>query len=190
VKHVMLDLETLATSHDACIIQIAAVRFDLKTGKTGAELNIMINPLDSVEHGRVINHETLKWWNKQNASVRALIPLAFTEGLSLKTALTKLSSFVGAERGSKVWGNGVLFDNALIRNAWRSAGLESEPWGYRADMDVRTLVMLGHEGGVQKTKTVFEGVKHNALDDCRNQIKYCSQIFNDLRKAQLEEPCE
>jgi len=114
MKHVMLDLETLATTHEACIIQIAAVRFDLKTGKTGAEFNVMVNPLDNVENGRVIDPETLKWWNKQNNDVKALLPKAFTEGLPLKEALTKLAKFVAAEKGSKVWGNGVLFDNAII----------------------------------------------------------------------------
>jgi len=180
MKHVMLDLETLDTTHDACVLQIAAVRFDLQTGKTAEEYDTLINPLSSVKFNRKINEETLRWWADQNKSVRDLIPQAFFTGITLPEALKKLSAFVGQYKDTKVWGNGVLFDNAIIRSAWKSAGLDKEPWGFRADLDVRTLVAIGRAAGIERPKDQFEGVKHNALDDCKHQIKYCSYIYNNL----------
>jgi hypothetical protein len=179
-KEVMLDIETLDTSHEACIVQIAAVEFNLETGEIGSEFNELIDPLSSVQYGRKVNENTLsEFWSKQPKEVMDIIPYAFLDGLPLPSSLIGLVEFVN---NRPVWGNGVLFDNAIIRNAWKAIGQTKEPWSFRKDMDVRTLVALGRRLGVERVNHTFEGVRHNALDDVKHQVKYCHYIYEQIKE--------
>lgn len=58
------------------------------------------------------------------------------------------------------------------------------PWKYFEPVDVRTLVDLGKRlFDFDPKKTIkFEGDKHNAIDDCKFQIKYCSAIYKKAKK--------
>lgn len=177
---VMLDIETLNTTHDAVIVQIAAVRFDKFTGKISDTLNTLVKPFSQVSLGRTIGVRCVsEFWSTQPPEVQGIVADAITKGVELEEALRKLSSFVGSAKGSVVWGNGVLFDNAIIRDAWKSCGLEGEPWGYRADMDMRTLMHLGRVFNVPNNPK-FEGIKHNALDDCFHQIKKVHNVVDGV----------
>ena len=80
-----------------------------------------------------------------------------------------------------IWGNGALADNKWIRQAYKVCNMEP-PWAFYEDRDVRTLVELGRRlFDYEVRKIVFEGTVHNALDDCKHQIKYCSEIYAKLK---------
>jgi hypothetical protein len=56
------------------------------------------------------------------------------------------------------------------------------PWAFYEDRDVRTIAELGRRlFDYEYRKVTFEGTVHNALDDCKHQIKYCSEIYAKLK---------
>lgn len=64
-----------------------------------------------------------------------------------------------------IWGNGATFDNMILRNAYLATG-QRQPWNFRDDVCFRTVKYLF------PLKKEFQGVRHHALDDARNQAKY------------------
>ena len=76
----------------------------------------------------------------------------------------------------QVWGNSARFDLGILENAYSKFNVNI-PWNHWNERDVRTLVAFAPE---IKKNMVFEGVKHNPIDDCKHQIKYCCEIFKKL----------
>ena len=68
--HLMIDLETLATTPDAAILTIGACKFDPRSNDIDATFYERIQ-LDSQEnYDRTINEDTLAWWSKQDKKVQ------------------------------------------------------------------------------------------------------------------------
>ena len=61
----MIDIETLATSNDAALVSIAAVRFDLKTGIVGDSVYFKIDKQSCIDYGLRVDADTVDWWMKQ-----------------------------------------------------------------------------------------------------------------------------
>lgn len=183
---VMVDLETLGTDTDTCILSIGAVRFRLDT----------VDDIDSImddertfyarldEHdqeskGRSVDADTLKWWDSQSEEARAVFD---EERSDNKRALRDFVKFCkGAKR---IWGNGNMFDNAIMRSICRDYDIKY-PVFYSKDLDVRTLTYLWNliTNWVSKGKrpTIQLGEEHNALDDARRQVLQCQIMYKDIR---------
>ena len=177
MNHLMLDLETLGTRLNAPIVSIGAVFFDITNATIGEHFYIVIDLNSSAQHG-TIDADTVKWWMRQSDSAR----LVFndTSAVSLVEALKQFSNFIVANssyNSVKVWGNGINFDNMILREAYYQVGM-SPPWRYVNDRDVRTIVDLAHDiTGIDVKATLRSGVAHNALDDAIHQAKYVSKAF-------------
>ncbi len=64
-RHLMVDLETLATSPDAVILTLGAVTFDPASDRTFDKLYYRVD-LDSCTNlGMRIDDATVDWWSKQ-----------------------------------------------------------------------------------------------------------------------------
>ena len=75
-----------------------------------------------------------------------------------------------------LWGNGILFDNRIIKNKCKQFGFEY-PIYYRNDMDVRTILEMAvfKEGLADQIafRNTVEHIEpaHNAAIDVKNQIR-------------------
>ncbi|MEM8467778.1 3'-5' exonuclease, partial [Morganella morganii] len=99
-------------------------------------------------------------------------------------ALLGLSSFVSEFCGEQVqvWGNGSSFDNVILRSAYENCGI-TPFWKHWNDRDVRTIVELGRNAGIDPKKDFpFVGEAHNALDDALHQVNYVVAIHQHLLK--------
>ncbi|WP_409277834.1 3'-5' exonuclease [Providencia rustigianii] len=115
---------------------------------------------------------------------KAAIPNSACDGSYLSLALSNLCKFSRKNLTDdvQVWGNGVDFDNVILRNAYNSVGLEPF-WNHWNNRCVRTIVELGRNAGIDpKTTLPFVGEPHNALDDAIHQAKYVSIIHQHLIK--------
>jgi hypothetical protein len=86
----------------------------------------------------------------------------------------------------RLWGNGASFDNSIIRYAYRQCEQEL-PIKFWNDRDMRTLVGF-YPPQLQYTwrkNTIRLGDHHNALDDSKHQVKYCSDILKELGVKEL-----
>ena len=182
MNDIMLDLETMGNGQNPALLSIAAVQFDLLTGETGAEFHIKIDLQSSIDAGLVVDASTVKWWMEQNDQARAQV---MEGGTYLNSALCQFSTWVTSNfkdlDGLGVWGNSIRADNVWMQSAYKAARLPM-PWAHWCDRDVRTIVDIGRRvAGVDYKKTMpFGGVQHDALDDCKHQIKYVCAIIRDI----------
>lgn len=188
----MVDIETLGNKIDSTIFQIAAIAFDIKTGEYIAEFN---RTADIEENEKMnVTGDTLVWWLNTN---KELLTNLLNKGQGSSEDLLKdfhnwLINVKGIGEASikgvgetYLWGNGILFDNAMIRHQFEALGLDY-PIFFRNDRDVRTLVDLAAskfgltEDDLKEYYSDDSLVWHDALDDVKYQIKLVSACHNDL----------
>lgn len=168
MQHVMIDLETMGNTGDAAIIHIAAVQFDLHTGKTGLEFDAGLTP----------QADTILWWLGQNEQARTVLIEKQRNALTLSAALQSFDHWLSQVHTNPiVWGNSARFDLGILEKAMQLLYMKPG-WKFWNEMCVRTVAALAPE---VKRGTKFAGVAHNAIDDCRHQILY---TVNTLRKLQ------
>lgn len=185
-EHLMIDLETMGTNTSAPIVAIGAVFFNPQTGKIGPVFYIVISLVDAMNTGAVPDGGTIEWWLAQSSEARSAI---LTDQTKLKDGLLLFREFINEHSDEKfvqVWGNGVAFDNAILRTSYERLSIPC-PWHYCNDRDVRTIVELGKAMDFNvRTAIPFEGERHNALDDARHQAKYVSAIWQKLIPSQAD----
>lgn len=174
---IMIDIETLGTSHKAPVISIGAVIFDInKTyGLFYATLNI---PEQINSQIRVVDFETIKWWMNQDKKAKAVFKEDTTKVVD---ALKGLATFIeNAADEVYIWANGPSFDVSILESLYKDFNLPI-PWKYSKIMDFRTVKrFLGKDFKIE-----YSGVSHNALDDAQTQVKYiqkCIQYLHSLKK--------
>jgi len=178
---VMIDLETLATSTDAAILTIGAVKFD-PFGKDIQEpamdsfyLRVDLDSCDRI--GLVTNDDTIAWWAQQSKEAQEE---AFGEDnrVDIADAMAQLYKFCwGAKR---VWSNGAAFDVPICETAFKRVG-KAIPWSFWQVRDVRTAFDLGinpHRPPV---------TAHHALQDAWNQAVGIQNVYGTLRTSTTSE---
>ena len=184
MQDIMIDIKTLALTPDATILSIGAVKFD-KTSM-GDEFYFELKP----DQGRHIDPSTALWWAQQSS--------AFDDGLvkyGLLEVLKHLNGFMdesylddfdrkiltGDFKG-RVWANPPSFDLAIIEHAYAQHDIECM-WDFRQERDVRTVKSLlesndkFHNADINSALPIFDGRKHNALDDARHQARIIQRFL-------------
>ena len=183
MKHIMFDTETLATTADACIMSIGAVRFDLDSDQIDDDGFYASISVDSnLELKRRISEDTLIWWMKQGAAAQGV----FHEGKQmLRPALEELSDWIG-DPDCHVWSNGADFDLPMLAHAFTQVGL-AVPWKFWNSHCFRTYKNLP---GAKQIRSPVSGVKHNALSDAHQQVVTLQAIhkalFTDKKHAMVK----
>ncbi len=166
---VMADLETLATTADAAVIQIAAVAFDSETGATISEFNVHVrHPAGCIDPGTVF------WWMQQAAApvvAKACEASPYTTAGAL-AALTEWFATLGPGVAG-VWSFPSSFDLPILSLAYANAKAE-RPWNHRLERCQRTVLAgAGFRGKDRPDVPLPDGyMVHDALSDCRMQIAW------------------
>ena len=177
-QHIMIDLETLGTGVESVFISIGMVTFDIETGKQSGSFYKNVDWQSSIDNGRKMDADTVKWWLSQSDSARKAV---IKEGVKLRDALVLLDAYIhrAARKGKVfVWSNGSTFDISMLEHAYSSLGIKI-PWAFYSVRDVRTIKYLGKHL-VDKNVFKMEGMAHNALEDAKHQAKYVSILYNAL----------
>jgi len=176
MNHIMLDLETMGFKGDAAIISIGAIAFDPENDTLGESFYVNVDLSSCIESGLTVDGATIEWWIQQSDEAKAML---FKDAVELEEALTKFTDYILQFRNVKVWGNGLGFDNVIIKNAYKAVGKE-RPWNDFQDRDMRTMIDI--------TKSIFgsqpkvkKGVAHNALDDAIFQAKTICSYWQLLK---------
>lgn len=174
---IMIDLETLATSTDAAILTIGAVKFD----PFGADIKepamdsfyVRVD-LDSCHNlGLVTNDDTIAWWANQSKEAQEE---AFGEDnrIPISDAMNQLYKFCwGAKR---VWSNGAAFDIPICETVYKRLN-KAIPWSFWQVRDVRTAFDLGIDPRRPPVTA------HHALQDAWNQAVGIQNVYNTLRSS-------
>lgn len=181
MKDLMIDIETMGNTHDAAMIQLAGVFFDRVTGETGAEFCENIDLASCLKEGFVETESTKKWWAEQNQEVLQEIT---NNARPVRDVMREYTDFIKVNSGGDpirnvlVWSH-ATFDFVIVQNYLTKFGLRQ--MGFRGARDIRTLVDLS--GIDLKAYDWTSGKTHNALDDCKFQIKYCVDALNVISIA-------
>jgi len=174
---IMIDLETLATSTDAVVLTIGAVKFDpfgsdIKEPKMESfYVKVDIDSCD--ELGLVANDDTIAWWSQQSKEAQAE---AFEgdDRIHIRDAFDQLYKFCwGAKR---VWSNGAAFDVPICEHVYRKLN-KAIPWQFWAVRDCRTAFDLG----INPNRPPV--LAHHALQDAWNQAVGIQNVYNTLRTS-------
>jgi hypothetical protein len=164
----MVDLETTGTKAGCGVLAIGACSLD--GTHTFYE---KIDHLSCLSAGLVDDPSTLKWWSKQEILAREE---AFSGTKNLVMVLGQFADFLRSLPSPKktifVWGNGADFDLPILAAAYQAVGMEV-PWEPFNGRCYRTLKNLYKSIPMRK----FEGLKHSALADARNQAMHAHEIL-------------
>lgn len=193
MKHCMLDIETLATGRDASIKSIGALLFDPKTGEVmepdspGAFYRVI--SLEKSRSPGVIDPATVSWWMNQSQPARDSLfgPVATAQAIELEQALAHFALWAHTNGIEKVWSNGPLFDERIMREACERNAMPY-PFHYRGSRCFRTVAELVEAKGIDlkslhkelKTKRPTGFVAHKAIDDCWAQAVAVCEFYRIL----------
>lgn len=174
MKHIMFDLETLATTSDAVIMSIGAVKFDLDSTRiddNGFYASVSVE--SNLDLKRRISESTLTWWMSQDIAAKAV----FVEAKqTLRAALEELTNWMSDDVDYTVWSNGADFDLPMLAHAYTQCGLDI-PWAYPKGRCFRTYKNLP---GAKAIRIPPAGTKHNALSDAHQQAATLQAIHKAL----------
>ena len=170
---IMIDIETVGTGPDACILTIAAQTFDPNAlGYLPQDYYARVD-IDS-QPNREVDNATVEWWATQPQEAQ---DEAFGEEgrISLKQALEELSKL--CFHCNLTWANGTTFDMVILENAYKQEQLPL-PWRFWNVRDARTVYSLYPD--LPKPKA-----SHHALEDCKRQIDLLQQTLQHLGVTKL-----
>lgn len=175
----MIDLETASTENNAAIVQLAAVEFGIPLSAPRRHFNSYISLASCERVGMDVSVATMEWWNKQDPQLRARV---FGGNEPIFDVLYKFADWVTAEfencRNVELWGNGADFDCVILKNAYDSVGF-GHPFDFRNHRCFRTLKSLAPPS-LSRLFPV-NPVKHDALEDAKNQADAADIILRNLR---------
>jgi DNA polymerase III epsilon subunit-like protein len=174
---IMIDLETLATSPDATILTIGAVRFDPfgdDVNEPSCQKFYVRVDLDSCDRlGLVVNDDTVAWWAQQEQAAQdeAFNP---ENRIDIVDAMHQLYKFCwGAKR---VWSHGAAFDVVICEHIFKKIQ-KAVPWAFWEVRCTRTLFDIG----INPNRPPV--LKHHALEDAWNQAVGVQNVYKTLRMA-------
>lgn len=165
---VMIDLETVGTSAGCGILSIGACTFN--------HSHTFYKKID-LESCKLIglteDQDTMAWWRKQDPEAKRE---AFSGTNSIVEVLGNFSDWFRRLPGDAdkifVWGNGADFDLPILAAAYAAAKMQ-KPWKPFNGRCYRTLKNLYFSVKMQP----FDGMKHNALADAKNQASHARNIL-------------
>lgn len=179
MMHIMLDIETWGIKPFSVITEIGAVAFDIEApGKVIDSFTVSIDPSDAMKVGLRVDAETIQWWMDEKQKL-ALDFWRKSEKVSLSLALDSFEDWLtqcSPLHDFAIWGNGIMFDNALLGQAYQAAQ-RSQPWSYIHDYDFRTIKALDRKG-LLKPDIDRSLTKHTALGDALWQAHYLQNIVD------------
>ena len=162
----MLDLETMSTASNPCILAIGAVEFD--NLDIIDEFYIKIDLQSCMDKGLAVDASTIMWWLSQDKEARDEIR-KIKGTVSLKAGLQALQAWFPSGN-VQVWGNGADADNVWIMNAFKAFKAEP-PWKFYMNRCFRTMKSSFPSIEIENTS-----IHHNALDDAKWQAAYLQEL--------------
>ena len=176
-KHIMIDIETAATSHDALVLSVGVTEFmpykeDIFKGTNSTHTNLSL--AEQLLAGRRADPKTCKWWAKQSPEA---INVAWWGEVRMQVpVLHDMLSRYFPTGQEIIWANGIDFDLTILESLLKDFNL-SAPWHHKNKRCMRTLREIK---GVQKISRA--GTHHDALDDAEYQAHQVAAYLKHVNK--------
>ncbi|WP_285005585.1 3'-5' exonuclease [Lactococcus formosensis] len=186
---IIVDLETLGTDVDSTVIQIAAAEFDITTGElVGQPFNECVD-LHYVAEIKASGNTLKFWlgWSENQKVIRNIVEKGETANNSESDLWDSFYSWLISKSNKtmnlKLWGNGISFDNMIIKNHLGNERYNQvvKFWNER---DARTLVDMYCRKAKISDRDFKNSVpnenKHDAMADIIWEAKFLSAAYNGL----------
>jgi len=180
-QHIMCDIETTGVKPDRNhVIQICAVRFNLKTGEYDPNLfEVCLNP--NTASWRSQDPSTMTWW--QDPERQPIYDSIIEKSLDSKIAIQAFAHWLGKER-LVFWGNRNGFDYMFLQSYFADCGVPF-PFKFWDSKDLLSYTEGLCNGAnvpfIKKSSLEFVGQKHNAIDDTLHQLKYLLHVDAEVK---------
>lgn len=163
---VMVDIETTSTTPDrGAILQIAAVKFNLKEGTVSD--NMFDRSLIMPAH-RHWDEGTRKWWGEQKEGVLNQILFRAEDWRKVMADFLEWAAPAGHLR---FWSKPSHFDFMFVSSYFKDADLPN-PFSYRDATDMNSFLRGKYfPNKLPELFIEFDGDEHNALNDTLYQLK-------------------
>jgi exodeoxyribonuclease VIII len=177
MKNVMIDIETLGTTPDTCILQVAAVSWG--DGGIDDGISFDLSVTEQVNLGRRVDPRTLSWWmdDKVKPEVRVNV-LQRTSPIQLQVGMNLLNEYIGLDKELCVWANPPQFDISIIRSVMEQCGV-IPTWKHWQERDLRTLRNVCKDVGI--IYDMKNENHHSAYSDARHQALEVTHLMNELK---------
>ena len=182
---IMIDMETVSNAENAGILSLAFLPFSRHGEEKDGEPFYKVIDLASCYMAGMNMVGCQEWWMQQdpkavseivNAPKKENISAVINEAFSYLSALAEQHEII-------LWSRGTDYDFPKLEWCIRKFVEKPYPYKYYNKRDVRTWVK---ETGLDESQFEFEGIKHNALDDCRHQAKLLQASFWQLEPKQAK----
>lgn len=177
--HIMLDMETCALEENSAILSIALMPFAIDGSTAPDPLYMVVDTMSCFMAGMSMT-SSQEWWTQQSPAVR--MELLKSKKESIDTVFREIHSYLSALAENHelvMWSRGLNFDIPKLEYCYRRFVEKPLPYNYWNVADVRTALRMS---GINPHDIEFVGTKHNALDDCRHQIKLVQAAFDKIKK--------
>lgn len=129
---VMIDLETVGRTPGCALIQIAAVPFNINTGKVSSNtFKLAINLQGQLDSGKMFTYcpNTYKWWMKENPFLFNKLSRSDNHYVRVGSDFQKWFRSLEDYQNIRVWGNSNRFDLGILEGWYtRSIGPKFQPF--------------------------------------------------------------
>ena len=184
---IMIDLETLGVKGNAMILTVAAVSFNMETGKTIESFYEKID-IESYQDYKEFSFDgsTLIWWLTTAPNEARLEAFTGQDRKPLKVVMENLTKFIQKYPNPRVWSHGASFDISILTHALSVLKIDLS-WKFWNIRDTRTLYDLGNV--TLKFVSSSESPKfpeHHALGDCYKQIEAARLSLSNIDSRPLK----
>ena len=175
MSDIMIDIETLGTGPDACILTIAAQCFNPLEKHDFSSYPSYYARIDiENQPDRNIQDDVIRWWADQPIEAK---DEAFNQDnrIFLRDSLQELGKMIW--HSNRFWANGPTFDANILEHAYKSYNM-ALPWKFHVVRDARTVY------GLCPSLKKYPA-SHHALEDCRRQILLLWQALDILEIKEL-----
>lgn len=181
-RNLMIDLETLAGTTDAVVLQVGFIEFDPITQTFGDEgvYDVALNE----QKFRNCEPRTVLWWAQQSDdALNSVLRIPESRRMPVKVVLELLHAKI--DRSEYVWARGPSFDLAILNDLAKGYAIcqgEYIPyWKWRDERPMRDLIESCGYGMMRK------GVAHNALDDAKHQAANVVRAYELMQTRKLDQ---
>jgi hypothetical protein len=185
----MVDIETMGNNPRSAIVSIGAVAFDPMGNEPLNELPsfyVNVDLQSCLDAGLVADGSTIMWWLNQSEAARKALkdptPMSIQTALASLHGWLSMSTVFSDPQNTELWAH-ATFDPVILRSALDVCHLPL-PWKYRNTRDIRTLVGLAKQVGMEIPASGGDNtnrdVHHQAADDCRYQVGYVRSMYQQI----------
>lgn len=170
----MLDVETLALTPDAHVVQVGFCVGDWKTKEV--LVSRQTRWMEDEPRGR-FDPDTARWWLTQDLAVIKRVFVSQPDDRVSAEDLHRELAAVAGRFNCDVWASPAMFDLPILTSMFQRAGL-GKPWKYSSERDMMTLYkLIDPQGGLQPPANEME---HDAGCDAEWQLRYLFRLMDRL----------